>query len=263
MKLLVTLSLAVLACAAQAPARRLSDKEELGLKGPVKSVRTMWVGVPRGESKSPAYGWAVDTEVTFDREGRKLSDERFDPEGKSWGRSVFSYQDGWSVQTQYHSDGSLFQKLVTKVRLDKRSGTLTTTVTQTLGQYEGAPHSTIVERFDARGRSVETTYYLLDGKLASRSNSRFDADGYLLRFVDYSAAGAVLTREVAIEGGLRHYLYGPGGIVLSVTTMWKEVCAESDAYGNCKRETALRTVGKPGGAVVKIDEITTRSFTYY
>ena len=263
MRLLATLLLAVLTCAAQAPARRLSDKEELGLKGPVKSVRTMWVGVPRGEPKSSDYGWAVDTEVTFDREGRKLSDERFDPEGKSWGRSVFSYQDGWSVETQYHPDGSLFQKLVTQVRLDKTSGALTTTVTQNLGHYEGAPHSKTVERFDARGRSVETTSYLPDGKPGGQSKSRFDADGYLLKFVGYSAAGAVIDREVLIEGGLRHYLYGPGGTVLSITTMWKEVCAESDAYGNCKRQTALRTVGKPGGAVVKIDEITTRSFTYY
>lgn len=264
MRLLATLLLSVLGCAA-APAsfRVASDREDMGLKGPVRSVREKWVGVPRGEPKSPGDGWAFDTLTLFDRQGRKASEESYDPEGKSWGRSVFTRQDGWSTETRYHADGMLFQRLVIRERFDKASGTLRTTVTVTMGDYEGAPHSETIERHGPREWRAESSYFLPDGRLASRSTTRFGADGEMEEFVGYNADGVVTERNVRIAEGVRHYLYGPGGAVLLTVTLWREVCRESDPYGNCKRETATRTVVKPGGVVVEIDEVTTRAFTYY
>lgn len=262
MRLLATLLLSVLGCLAPAPFRVAPDREDMGLKGPVKSVREKWVGVPRGEPKSPDDGWAFDTLTTFDRQGRKAEEESYDPEGKSWGRSVFTRQDGWSTETRYHADGTLFQRLVIKERFDKASGTLRTTTTVTMGEFEGAPHSETIERRGPREWRAESSYFLPDGRLASRSTTRFGADGEMDEYVGYSG-GAVVERNVRVAEGVRHYLYGPDGSVTLTVTMWRGVCRESDPYGNCKRETALRTVVKPGGVVVKIDEVTTRAFTYY
>lgn len=263
MILLATLLLSVLGCVAPASFRVASDREDMGLKGPVRSVREKWVGVPRGEPKSPGDGWAFDTLTTFDTQGRKAGEESYDPEGKSWGRSVFTRQDGWSTETRYHSDGTLFQRLVIKERLDKASGTLRTTVTVTMGEYEGAPHSETIETHCPREWRAESSYFLPDGKLSSRSTTRFGADGEMEELVGYNADGAVTERNVRIAEGIRHYLYGPDGSVTLTVTLGREVCRESDTYGNCKRETATRTVVKPGGGVVKIDEVITRAFTYY
>lgn len=264
MRLLATLLLSVLGCAA-APAsfRVASDREDMGLKGPVRSVREKWVGVPRGEPKSPDDGWAFDTLTTFDTQGRKAGEESYDPEGRSWGRSVFTRQDGWSTETRYLADGTLFRRLVIKERLDKASGTLRTTVTVTTGEHEGAPHSETIERRGPREWRAESSYFLPDGRLTSRSTTRFGADGEMEELVVYGADGAVTERRVRIAEGQRHYLYGPGGALLLTATLGREVCRESDPYGNCRRETATRTVVRPGVRVVKIDEVITRAFTYY
>lgn len=264
MRLLATLLLTVLGCAAAPDSFRIaSDREDMGLKGAVKSVREKWVGVPRGEPKSPGDGWAFDTLTTFDGQGRKASEESFDPEGKSWGRSVFTRQDGWSTETRYHADGTLFQRLVIKERLDKASGTIRTSVTVTMGEYEGAPHSETIERRGPREWRSESSYFLPDGKLSSRNTIRFGADGEMDELVGYSADGALTERRVRVAEGQRLYLYGPDGSVTLTVTLGKEVCRESDSYGNCKRETATRTVVKSDGVVVKIDEVITRAFTYY
>jgi hypothetical protein len=264
LRLLTVLLLFVLGCAAAPSSFRVaSDREDMGLKGPVKSVREKSVGVPRGEPKSPGDGWAFDTLTTFDGQGRKAGEETCDPEGKSWGRSVFTRQDGWSTETRYHADGTLFQRLVIKERLDRASGTLRTTVTVTMGDYEGAPHSETIETRGAREWRAESSYFLPDGKLSSRSTTRFGADGEVEEFVGYNADGAVTERNVRIAEGMRHYLYGPDGAVTLTVTLGREVCLESDPHGNCKRETATRTIVKPGGVVVKVDEVVTRAFTYY
>ncbi len=201
LNLLAALSLAVLACTGPASFRVASDREDMGLKGPVKSVREKWVGAPRGKPKTPDDGWVFDTLTTFDREGRRLEEARFDPEGKSWGRSVFSYQDGWSTETLYHADGSVFQRLIIKEQFDKASGTIKTKVTVTMGEYEGAPYSETIERRGAREWQADSSYFLPDGKLTGRSTTRFGADGEMDELLTYSAEGAIVERHVRVKGG--------------------------------------------------------------
>src|SRR3712207_4602991 len=105
------LSLALFACAAPAFSQESSDREKMGFKGPVKSVRT--------QSADPR----INHGVTFDREGRKVEDAFYEPDGKPYRRRVFTYGAGGVTEESFGADGKLLERVVRKEEFDGARGT--------------------------------------------------------------------------------------------------------------------------------------------
>ncbi len=249
MRLLLFLSSALFACAVPALSQEVSDREEVGFKRPVKTVRT--------KSADPV----VNYEITFDREGRKVEDAYSEPDGKLYRRRVFTYGVGRSTEESYGPDGKLLDRFVRKDEFDRARGTSRTTVT---GEVNGNSvlYTEMVNKYDSLGRLIESSSYDEERKLQSRSTRRFDADGGLGEFVLYNSAGSVLQRYERVPEGMRIFLYGNDGALISTETRRRQVCEESDRYGNCKRGTTARSINK-ADKVEEVTTLTTHTFTYH
>jgi hypothetical protein len=255
-RLLLLLSLAVLACAAQASAQETSEKEQMGLKGPVKTIRTKWYRSVQGEpaGDAPLYEY----EVTLDREGRKVEETHYKPDGKLWQREVVTYDAAGRTEVSYNPDGTVQQRVIRqKEEFDKEHRTGRVVVTG----HDGALNTEFVNKYDARGRRVEGFTYDREGKLQSRSVWKFGADGEFQEFLFYNGAGAVLLKLVRVAEGMQLLNYDDRGALVSTEIRRQQVCKESDAYGNCKSMTATKSVGK-GGMVEEVTEIISRTYTY-
>jgi hypothetical protein len=249
MRLPLFLSLVFFACAVPAPSQEVFDRERRSFKGPVKSVRT--------KSADPE----ISHEITFDREGRKVGEAYYEPDDKLFRRRVFTYDAGRSTEESYGPDGKLLDRVVSKEEFDKARGTGRTTFTVEL-DGKSVLRTEIVNKYDSLGRPVESSSYDREGKLQSRSVWKFSADGGLEEFILYNGAGSVLQRYVRIPEGMRIFVYGNDGALVSTETRGRQVCTESDQYGNCKRGTTARSINKDG----KVEEVTAttyRTFTYY
>lgn len=256
MRLLLFLSLAILACAAPVLSQGVSEKEQMGLKGPVKSVRTKWYRSVQGE---PAGGAPLfEYEVTLDREGRKVERVHYTPDGMLQLREVFTYDDTGTTEVSYRHDGTFRHKLVTQKEVfdeGRRSGRVI--VTSPDGYY-----SEHVNKYDDRGRRVESSAHDREGKLQRRSVRTLAADGGYQEFLVYDGAGVLLRKQVRVAEGEQFFIYGADGALVSTETRRRPICKESDAHGNCTSETVTKSVSK-GGKVEEITEIIRRTFTYY
>lgn len=249
MRRLLFLSLAILACAVPALSQESSDREKFGYKGPVKSVRV--------RSANPRMNY----ELTFDREGRQVEQLYYGDDGRPDMRIVFTYGAGGRTEERYGPDGRLHQRTVKKVEFDKARGTSRTTFTYELSG--SSPNSsTIIDKYDSLGRLVEGSSYDGAGKLKSRSTWKYGADGRLEEFVFYDDAGSVLRRTVEMPEGSRTFVYGKDGVLTSTEMQGRQVCEESDPYGNCVRDKAARTIDR-AGRVEHVNIMATRTFTYY
>lgn len=249
MRLILFLSSALFACAVPALSQEASDREKMGFKGPVKTART--------QSANPV----VNYEITFDKEGRKVEDAYYEPDGKLYRRRVFTYDAGRSTEESYGPDGKLLDRIVKKDEFDRAHGTSRTMIT---GEINGnsALYTEMVDKYDSLGRLIESSSYGQEGKLQSRSTRRFDADGELGEFVLYNSEGSVLQRYERVSEGMRVFLYGNDGALVSTETRRRQVCEESDQYGNCKRGTTARSINK-AGKVEEVTTVTTHTFTYH
>jgi hypothetical protein len=256
MKALALLSLAFIICAARASAQGIPDKESMGLKGPVKTVRTKIHTATQGGTAADAR--LSDSEHTFDREGRAVEKVYYNPDGTVWQREVFTYDDAGRTGVVYGADGTIRQRVFTqKEEFDKEHRTGRKVISG-----EGMAYSEFINKYDERGRWLEGFAYDREGKLKSRSVNRYGADGRLQEFLHYNGAGTVLLKYVIVPEGTQVYTYDDGGVLVSAETRRRDVCKESDPYGNCKSQTAAWTVTK-GGKVEEVTHTTTRSFTYY
>jgi hypothetical protein len=253
------LVLAVLAFAVRASAQETSDKEKIGLKGPVKSVRTKTL-MPT-QSGPGVEAQLFDSENAFDREGRSVEKKYYETDGRLWRREVFTYDADGCTQVAYDREGKIQSRVLTrKEEFDKERRTGRKVVTDE--GYGGTLYAEFVRKYDERGRWLETSVYDRGGKLQTRSVNRFGADGRLQEFVHYNGAGTVLHRYVTVPEGQQVYTYDSGGALFSTVTQRRMVCKESDPYGNCVSESAVWTVSK-GGRVAEVNVSTTRSLVYY
>lgn len=262
MRRLLLSALAVLACAAPAPSGQSTAKEQRGLKGPVKSVRTKWHTTPWGRDEIPDTARTFDMEITFDREGRKMEESRYDPGGKLESRKVYTYEAGVTTIVSYNADGTVVSRAVWKEEFDRARGTLRQTITEEKMSTGDAFSSERFNQYDARGRMIESLYYREVGKLRARTTVRFGDDGVLEEAVTYDGAGVVCSRNERSPEGTRSFSRGRGGALVLTEVWWRPVCKESDTYGNCRRETFRRTVIKAGKAEEVVD-VVNRTFTYY
>jgi hypothetical protein len=246
---LLFLSSVIFACVVPALAQESSDSEQLGYKGPVKSVRV--------QSANPRMNY----EITFDREGRKVEELYYAQDGKPNMRRVYTYGAGGQTEERYGPDGKLQQRTVKKVEFDKARRTSRMTFTYELSGH--SPYdSTIINKYDSQGRLVEGSSYDGAGKLQSRSTWKYGADGRLEEFVFYNDVGSVGRRTVWIPEGSRTFVYGDDGALVSTETQGRQVCEESDQYGNCKRGTTVLSINR-AGKVEDVTSVVTRTFTYH
>jgi hypothetical protein len=256
---LLLLALAAIALAARAPAQETSDKEKMGLKGPVKSVRTKTLMPTQSGPDVEAH--LSDSEDTFDREGRSIERTYYNSDGSVGRREVFTYDADGRTQVVYGADGKIQSRVFTqREEFDKEHRTGRRVVTD--AGHDGGMYAEFVSKYDERGRWLETSVYDRGGKLQTRSVNRFGADGRLQEFIHYDGAGVVLQKFVTVPEGQQVYTYDNGGALLSTQTRRREVCKESDQYGNCMSQSAVWTVSK-GGRVAEVNVSTSRSFTYY
>jgi hypothetical protein len=258
MRTLLFLSSVVLACAAPTPSQEYpTEKESMGLKGPVKSVRVKWYKSVQGEPvpNAPLFEY----EVTLDREGRKVGRIHYTPDGMVQLREVYTYDATGTTEVSYRHDGKFRYKLVTqKEEFDKARRTGRIIVTG----YDGAFYNEHVKKYDDRGRWVEGLTYDREGKLQSRSVRRLAADGMFQEFLVYNGAGTLLQRHVRGAEGIQVFIYSADGALVSTEMRRWPVCKESDASGNCQSETLTKSVSK-GGKVEEVTELILRTFTYY
>ena len=262
MRRLLLSTLAILACAAPAPSRQSTAKELRGLKGPVKTVRTKWRTAPWGRVETPDTARTFDVEITFDREGRKMEESRYDPVGKIESRKVYTYEADVTTIVSYNPDGTVLSRAVWKEEFDRVRGTLRQTVTEERVTTGDAFSYERFNQYDARGRMIESLYYRGGGTLRARTTVRFGADGVLEEAVTYDGAGVVCSRNERSPEGTRAFVRGRGGALVLTEVWWRPVCKESDSYGNCQRETNKKTVIKAGKAEEVVD-VVSRTFTYY
>lgn len=259
MRQTLLLVLAVIALAARAPAQETTDKEKMGLKGPVKSVRTK--SLMPTQSGPDVEAQLSDSENTFDREGRSIERKYYESDGRLWRREDFTYDADGRTQVAYDREGKIQSRVLTrKEEFDRERRTGRKVVTDE--GYGGTLYAEFVSKYDERGRWLETSVYDRGGKLQTRSVNRFGADGRLQEFTHYNGAGTVLQRFVTVPEGQQVFTYDGGGALVSAQTRRRMVCKESDPYGNCVSESAVWTVSK-GGRVAEVNVSTTRSFTYY
>ena len=261
MRQLLFLSLLFFACAAPALSQEPSDRDQRGFKGPVKTVRTKSEGLARAMSAPGKVVPEINQETTFDRDGRKVEEARYEPDGKLYRRSVFTYDGGVKTEESYKPDGTLQRRTITRKEFDKARGTSRTTVTGELIGH-GEFYSVMADRYDSQGRLVEGSSYDRDGKLQSRSVWRYGAGGGIEEFVHYDGAGSARRRTVWIPEGSRTFVYGDDGALVSTETQRQQVCQESDQYGNCKRATTVQSINR-GGKVEEFTIVTTYTFTYH
>lgn len=258
MRLLLPVSLAVLASAATPPAQGVVEKESRGLKGPVKSVRTK-LPAARDGARRLSEGAGSEHETAFDREGRKVEESHYDPDGTLSSRSVFTYDGaGASIETRYGRDGTPREQVTRKETFDRERGVARVIVTGSAGGL----YTEFLQRLDAQGRLVESRACDRDGRLQSRSTWKFGAGGALEEFTLYDGGGAVVDRHVRVPEGFRMFSYGKDGTLLSTETRGMHVCEESDPYGNCKRARAKWSVARAGEGE-EFDRVFLHSFTYY
>jgi hypothetical protein len=201
-------------------------------------------------------------EITFDREGRKMEESRYDPGGGLESRKVYTYEAGTTTIVSYNPDGTVFSRDVWKEEFDRARGTRRQTVTEERVTTGDTFSFERFNQYDARGRMIESLHYDGGGKLRARTTVRFGADGVLDELVTYDGAGAVLSRNVRSPEGTRVFSRGRGGALVLTEVWWRPVCKESDAYGNCERETSRRTITKAGKEEEVVD-VVNRTFTYY
>lgn len=256
MRKLLFLSLAVLACAVPVLAQENSEREQMGLKGTVKTVRTKLYRSVQGEPAPNAP--LFEHEVTLDREGRKVERVHYTLEGTLQLREVFTYDATGTTEVSYRHDGRFRHKLVTqKEKFGKGRRTGRVVVTSPDGYY-----SEHVNKYDDRGRWVESSAYDRERKLKLRSVRVLAADGVYQEFLVYDGAGVLLRRQVRVAEGEQFFTYGADGALVSTETRRRPVCKESDAHGNCKSETVTKSVSK-GGKIEEVTDVILRTYTYY
>ena len=256
MRQLLFLSLALFACGALASAQDVPEKERMGLKGPVKTVRTKSYRSVQGEPAPDAP--LFDYEVTFDREGRQVEKVHYTTDGTLQLREVFTYDAAGTTETSYHHDGTFRHKLFKqKEEFDEGRRTGRMVVTSPDGFY-----SEHVNKYDDRGRWVESSAYDRGGKLKHRSVRTLAADGVYQEFLVYDGAGILLRKQVRGADGEQFFNYRADGALVSTETRQRQVCKESDSHGNCRRETFTKSVNK-GGRVEEVTEVILRTYTYY
>ncbi len=261
MRLLLLLSSVIFACAAPALSQETSDREQWGYKGPVKTVRTKTEGLTQSQAAPGRTFPEVNHGLTFDRDGRKVEDAFYEQDGTVSRRRVYTYDADVVTEESYGPDGRLLERVVKKDEFDKARGTSRTTFTRELGGKSFV--STVMkQRYDSRRRLVESSSFDSEGVLQSRSTWRYGANGGLEEFVFYDGAGSVNRRTVWVPEGARTFVYGDDGALVSTETQRRQVCEDSDHYGNCKRGTTANTIDR-AGKIEQFNVISTRSFTYY
>jgi hypothetical protein len=257
MRLLLFLSLLFFACAVPALPQEPTEKGRLGLRGPVKTFRTKWYRSVQGRPAADAPQF--EHETTLDREGRIVERVHYTPDGMTQLREVFTYDAAGTTEVSYRHDGTLRHQLFTqKEKLDKGRGIGRSVVTSPDGSF----HREYVNKYDDRGRWVESSAYNREGKLQLRSVRTLASDGEYQEFLVYDGAGHMLKRQVRIAGGMQLFQDGADGALVSTETRRGPVCKEFDAQGNCTSETLTKSVSK-GGKVEEITELTLRTYTYY
>jgi hypothetical protein len=253
------LSLALIVCATRASAQEITDKETLGLKGPVKTVRMKTYRVAQGGADPDAS--LTDSEYAFDREGRAVEKVYYNPDGTVGRREVFTYDAAGRTGVVYGADGKVGHRIFRQKEEFDRERRTGRSVTTGEG-YDGTLYAEFVRKYDERGRWLETSAYDREGKLQTRSVNVFGADGRLQEFLHYNGSGMLLHKYITVPEGTQFFAYDASGALVSVEMRRRDVCKESDPYGNCKSQTAAWTITK-GGKTEEVTNTTQRSFTYY
>jgi hypothetical protein len=183
----------------------------------------------------------------------------YTPDGMLQLREVFTYDAAGSTEVSYRHDGTFRHKLTKqKEKFDKerRSGRVIVT------SHDGAFYSEHVTKYDDRGRWVESLAYDREGKLQIRSVRTLAADGEFQEFLSYDGGGTLRQRQVRTAEGVRLFIYGSEGALVSTEMRRRPACKESDTHGNCTSETLTKSVNK-GGKVEEITELILRTYTYY
>lgn len=265
MRSLSFLILTLVTLAAPALGQEISDKERMGLKGAVKTVRTKIVEVT--QDGRPVEGPNIsESLITLDRLGRKTEEAFYKPDGTLDKRQVFTYDDaGNRTQKDYDTNGTIRYEATTKVEWDKANSTgrLITDGALTWVKGEaGKLHSEIVLKYDSRGRVVESLSYGRDGSLSSRSVNKFGDDGGLEEMILYNGAGLIFQHHVRTSEGMQVSVYKDDGTLLTTELRRRPTHADFDAHGNWTREALTMTVGS-GSKVEDVTRVTNRVITYY
>jgi|ERR1041385_6752750 hypothetical protein len=260
---LLILTLAVFAVPAlgQEP----TEKELMGLKGEVKTVRRKFVEVTQKDGKPFERPLASESLVTLDRLGRKTEESFYKPDGTLDERQVFTYDDaGNRTQKRYNSEGRLVYEATSRLEFDKDGGTSRriTDGASPLFQDEAAKlHSETVKKYDSRGRWVESLTYQR-GTLTGRSVNKFGEDGSLDEFILYNGAGLILQRHVRTSEGMQVSVYKDDGTLLTTELRRKPTLSDFDSHGNWTREFSMNRVNRDG-KVEEVTEVEYRVITYY
>jgi hypothetical protein len=242
-----------------------TEKELMGLKGEVKTVRRKFVEVTQKDGKPFERPIASESLVTLDRLGRKTEESFYKPDGTLDERQVFTYDDAGNVtQKRYNSEGRLLFEATSRLEFDKDGGTSRriTDGASPLFQDEAAKlHSETVKKYDSRGRWVESLTYLR-GTITSRSVNKFGEDGGLDEFILYNGAGLILQRHVRTSEGMQVSVYKDDGTLLTTELRRKPTPSDFDAHGNWTRSVSTKTLNKDG-KVEEVMEVEYRVITYY
>lgn len=242
-----------------------TEKELMGLKGEVKTVRTKVVEV--AQDGRPVEGPGIlESLVTLDRLGRKTEESFYKADGTLDRRQVVTYDDaGNRTLKDYGADGKLKYEVTSRLESDKANGTGRLIIDGATSLFQGEAgklHNEIVLKYDSRGRVVESLSYNRDGSLSSRSVNKFGDDGGLEEMILYNSAGVILQRHVRTSEGMQVYVYKDDGTLLTTELRRKPTRTDFDSHGNWTRETLTMTVNE-GGRVEELTRVTYRNIAYY
>jgi len=162
-----------------------SDVTKLNLKGNVKSIRESMYQVNKKEGKIHDTILEYVYYNTFDKQGNKIEDFKYDTKGKIDKKYEYIYDNlGRRIfQNQYASDGKLNRKM-NYIYDEKGNITEDNSFTS-----EGKLGKKYTYTYDISGNKLENNRYTTDGRLDKKVNYKYDDKGNVIEEIQTANDG--------------------------------------------------------------------------
>jgi len=162
-----------------------NDLFKLNLKGNIKNIRETYYQINKNDAKIQDTSIDFSYLNTFDKQGNKKEDLKYDAEGKMDKKYEYIYDKLGRriIQDQYNSDGKLNRKLTYKY---DEKGNITEDNSYT---SEGKLEKKYTYQYDAKGNVTEDKSFDSENKFRKKYTYSYDASGNKIENNRYNAEG--------------------------------------------------------------------------
>lgn len=191
---IITNIIALAMSIANAQSLKLSDKQNWGVTGNVTSVHETWYNVVKeGEQlikgKKIFDKFEIESKVSFNKNGNKIEDVRFDMSGNPSFKLTYSYDDKMNCATEYryNMDGSLVHQTNFGYKYDN-SGKITEVANL---NEDGSIKGKTLYKYDSKGNLSEKKWSNQDGTSKIKMSFVCDYKGNIISETNYNSKGKI------------------------------------------------------------------------